>query len=1364
MQYDSEIILLYSNQQQELADIILSLLTNREISVNGYPVDNEISDENKIQDHVVTADKCVLICTETLIENQLLHHALEITAQFNKPLIKIIPSDEADVCSGIFTAPYNIEISKQYIGEHVNQQLFEAIEHDKEYHARHKQFLLDALAWQNSGKVADKLLHGFGLDVANEWLKIHGERKTFAPTPLHREFIEKSSQSTSSVFISYGRRQSKDFVLKLYAKLIESNFDVWIDKDAIPLGVDFQEQINKGIEKSDNFIFVISPHAVKSQYCLREIELAVKYSKRIIPLMHVEPNDCMDKMHPTISKLNWIYFIEDQYNFQAAYDGLVKVLLSHIDYVQMHTRLLMQSLEWLRNLKAPEFLLLGDERKHAEEWLHTQFDDEQPPCQPTNLHCQYIVEAKKNANNLMTDIFISYDKADSEMMERLQRALVRRALSTWTDIDDVKAGTKYEDAIKEGIEQADNFLFLLSPASLRNENCKAQISYAIQNNKRILTAKVDDINEKESLNALPSVLLFDFTVFGENRFLQEFNRLLAEVKKEKAYFQRHKHYLVKALKWRRQKNNPSILLRGYELQNADAWLKIAGSHSSYPCLDVQEEFIAESRLKSADISCEVFISYSRANSDFARKLNEHLQTHGKTTWFDQENIASATDFGKEINTGIETSENFLFLISPYSVHSPYCEAEIAFAQKHNKRMITLHCEDTDEKEIPEVLRKIQWIDFRRSVSDFQTAFSELLRTLDTDREYVQNHNKWLIRATEWHRNNKSSDLLLRGSEFEIANQWFEAATTEKKTPRVTGSQKDYILASDKAIKAQQRRKKRNIFILRAMLVVMTILFIISIIVGYYNIKQTEQIKSNLETIRKQKEEVDFQRQNAERQRDTAKEQKRIAEIAKEAALEKEKEARRQRDYAKQKEREALENEQEAKRQRDRAQANEREAKRQKKIADEKTIEALNQKAKVNRLLMLSEAKILAGKALRLFNEGDKENHAKYLALHAFYINQQYNGPEQNQQIYDALKNVLQKIEKNKTYKIKAHNGAIRTIKNIPNSNMFVTGGNDGYIQIRQRDDLKNEKKIKLRMDSRIRSVDYQVADKKVFTGLFNGDIVEIPLRTEGNKTVFGSEKQIFSYNGVINRIVTKKTPDNQNILIFGTGDSIMVLQKKDGDYQITAGKHLTIGKYTDFDVHLGNQPNYMIAACSDGALFFWRVKQLQNGSISLTSEEVLFFRYKITAVATQPSGNYFAVGLDNGDIYVVHAENHNLQYELFGHQSGITCLKFHPDKNQLASCSFDNTTRLWLFTKGKNEDAILVDKQTNWIWSIAFARGGEQLITVGEDGFIRFHAISTKTMADRLCNYVEKGAFPKKLLEKYIDGEVIYKKKNCVSF
>ena len=89
-------------------------------------------------------------------------------------------------------------------------------------------------------------------------------------------------------FISYSRADSKAFAINLNEKLAAAGLNVWFDQNDIPPAVDYQKQIDDGIEKAHNFLFIISPHAVNSKYCLLEIQQALKNNKRIIPSLHVE--------------------------------------------------------------------------------------------------------------------------------------------------------------------------------------------------------------------------------------------------------------------------------------------------------------------------------------------------------------------------------------------------------------------------------------------------------------------------------------------------------------------------------------------------------------------------------------------------------------------------------------------------------------------------------------------------------------------------------------------------------------------------------------------------------------------------------------------------------------------------------------------------------------------------------------------------------------------------------------------------------------------------------------------------------------------------------------------------------------------
>lgn len=645
------------------------------------------------------------------------------------------------------------------------------------------------------------------------------------------------------VFISYGRADSKSFAFKLHERLVEQGLKIWFDQEDIPLGVDFQNQINEGIEKAHNFVFLIAPHSVKSIYCRREIDLAVQCNKRIIPILHVMPQtqDVWEKMHPTIEKINWIYFQEDKDDFEKSFAGLMSLIQQHRDYVEQHTYFLNAALDWERNQKQTQYLLVGQDRKKAESWLKVKFKNEQPPCTPSDLHCEFICESIKNANNLMAQIFLSYAEQDREVMQKVRQSLMREAITIWTNKTDIKAGIDFQEAINNGIEGADRLVYLMSSNSLKSEYCQQELTYAKSLNKSIIILRVEEIDPETLPPEFRSIQFIDFAEFeNPEKYTQGMNQLLKELQEDDYYYEQHKALLTKALKWQRQDRNSSILLHGHGLKKAENWLKAAQSQPKHPPLPLQIEFITASQNQPPISSLEVFLSYSRADSDFARDLNDALQLQGKTTWFDQESIDSGADFQQEIFKGIETSDNFVFVISPDSVNSPYCNDEVEYARKLNKRMITVLHRPIDPSELNETLSNLQWIDFNKHEGDFFANFGELVRTLDTDREHVHSHTKWSQRSLEWQQKEKSSDLLLRGSEFVIAENWLKEAEEQKKNPPPTDLQKEFIGKSEEAIQAEIRREKQRKRILKALLGLATGGLVVSTILGISAFKLYQQ--------------------------------------------------------------------------------------------------------------------------------------------------------------------------------------------------------------------------------------------------------------------------------------------------------------------------------------------------------------------------------------------------------------------------------------------------------------------------------------------------------------------------------------------
>lgn len=401
----------------------------------------------------------------------------------------------------------------------------------------------------------------------------------------------------------------------------------------------------------------------------------------------------------------------------------------------------------------------------------------------------------------MTEVFLAYAVEDIQFREKINKTLMRHGITTWVHQKDIKKGANFNASINEGIEQANTLLFFLSPQSVHSDFCKAELQHAIKYNKRIIPLLIEKVNDYEVPSEIKSLQYIDLThaTFNNNEELPpSFLVLLKELRENKQYYQNHKILLTQAIRWEKQNYNESLLLRGYNLQNAKTWLELGQSETYFPT-KLHEKFIEESENKSALLNTEVFISYSRNDGDFARKLNTELQNHGKTTWFDQESISSAADFQQEIYRGIETSENFVFVISPQSIASPYCAGEVEYAVKLNKRIITLRYRKVEDQPLHPELSRLQWIDFFDT--EFNKPFGELIRTLNTDREHVQKHTKISQRGLQWQVRDKNNDFLLKGTEFTEAENWLLEAEEAKKKPTPSELHRVYIAESKKSILA-----------------------------------------------------------------------------------------------------------------------------------------------------------------------------------------------------------------------------------------------------------------------------------------------------------------------------------------------------------------------------------------------------------------------------------------------------------------------------------------------------------------------------------------------------------------------------------
>ncbi|MEM7771421.1 MAG: toll/interleukin-1 receptor domain-containing protein [Cyanobacteria bacterium P01_A01_bin.37] len=394
-------------------------------------------------------------------------------------------------------------------------------------------------------------------------------------------------------FISYGRTDSKAFAARLCQQLTAKGYRVWLDMHDIPLGVDYQQQIDGDLERSHNFLFIMSPHSINSSYCRLEVERAVARHKRIIPILHVDeisrdtwqqrhPNGTdmewdeyqaqnrqfgdirNPRIHPILSKLNWVNMRDGQDDVEASFAGLIDIFDRHRDYVHQHTQLLAHALEWERHHRRSHDLLVGQPREQAEAWLKTRFKQAQAPCTPSDLHCEFITESIKNANNLMTQVFIAHAEDDTAVMAKVRRSLWREGITVWTSDTDIQTGEEFQQSIERGIEQADNLVYLLSPNAVQSAYCQQELDYALSLNKRIIPILVSPTEVTSQPSGLQGLQYIDLTDNEqEDDYRLDESQLLRILRTDEPYYQTHKVLLTKALKWDQQHRNPSILLRGY---------------------------------------------------------------------------------------------------------------------------------------------------------------------------------------------------------------------------------------------------------------------------------------------------------------------------------------------------------------------------------------------------------------------------------------------------------------------------------------------------------------------------------------------------------------------------------------------------------------------------------------------------------------------------------------------------------------------------------------------------------------------------------------------------------------------------------
>ncbi len=134
------------------------------------------------------------------------------------------------------------------------------------------------------------------------------------------------------VFISYRREGGLDFSSRLYEKLTNNGYTTFFDLEGMKAGR-FDTQIYKKIERSDNFVLVLSPHSLDrccepDDWVRLETEKAIELNKNIV-LILMQGFDFPDNLPDSLNCIRkfqgiWYHYISNGFN--TTYSQLLQFL------------------------------------------------------------------------------------------------------------------------------------------------------------------------------------------------------------------------------------------------------------------------------------------------------------------------------------------------------------------------------------------------------------------------------------------------------------------------------------------------------------------------------------------------------------------------------------------------------------------------------------------------------------------------------------------------------------------------------------------------------------------------------------------------------------------------------------------------------------------------------------------------------------------------------------------------------------------------------------------------------------------------------------------------------------------------------
>ncbi|MBU2583558.1 MAG: toll/interleukin-1 receptor domain-containing protein [Alphaproteobacteria bacterium] len=189
----------------------------------------------------------------------------------------------------------------------------------------------------------------------------------------------------------------------------------------------------------------------------------------------------------------------------------------------------------------------------------------------------------------------------------------------------------------------------------------------------------------------------------------------------------------------------------------------------------------------------VFLSYSRKDEVFMRRLAAALHERGYAPDFDQSDydpdnisggISAEDEWWQRLEQMIVAADVIVFIVSPDSAASKVCDEEIAFALEVGKRLIPIECRPINYAEAPPRLaaQNVK-IKFTANGEDrFDEALDALCAAIDVDIVWHRENRRLTELAIKWGGEGRPADRVLSAADIRAAETHFERRPRNARPP------------------------------------------------------------------------------------------------------------------------------------------------------------------------------------------------------------------------------------------------------------------------------------------------------------------------------------------------------------------------------------------------------------------------------------------------------------------------------------------------------------------------------------------------------------------------------------------------------